>query len=149
MTMMTTQLTDFSNLSTTELQRQFNLLVGNNTWLDAKQWRPVKKFPNHDAAVRRCSKLEAVIKEHSAKMETQTTNATVNGNKPAPDPNRPPTLHQLTEQYNEMVEGAQKARLSLPAWAKVHTSDFASRDGAGKQLDRLKAAIEEAKKPKS
>lgn len=150
---MTTK-TDFTALGAVELARRFNAMVGSNiNWLDAKDWRPVKKFANSTAAVSRCERLEAHIQEHRTKMEsTQAANGTAAASQrkaPARDPSMGPTLRELTEKFNEVFDDAtKKQKLTLPPWAKHHTSDFASKDGAEKQTKRLQEAIVEAKKPK-
>lgn len=141
---------NYSEMKTLDLVSQFNgMLAANKSWLDPKDWRPVKKFENHDTAVRRCSGLAHAIKEHKDKMEAQAaTSAAAKPARAPRDPSKDPTLHQLTEQFNEHFDKAVKDGLELGAWARHHTSDFASRDGALKQIERIKLAVIEARKPK-
>lgn len=53
-----------------------------------------------------------------------------------------PTLATYLAEYNDLVPAAKKAGIK---WAKVHTSNFESKDKAKAQIARLKEAIRKAK----
>lgn len=60
---------------------------------------------------------------------------------PPPAPPRPvKKLDALTTRFNELVVQA-KAAGCCPSWARVHTSDFASRDVARRKIAELEEAM--------
>jgi hypothetical protein len=156
--------TDLTTLGAPQLVSEYNRMVGLAGQMGLEGFTPVKRFKDRETALRRCRNLANKLEEQ---VEPNTEPAThPAGAKPADDkkaaaapkdktaaapkaadPNKPPTIHALTEAFNELVPEAIKAGVT-GAWVKHHTSDFASRDGALKMTDKLKEAIAEAKKPK-